>query len=89
MCGADCWTGQTIVSKLTLSFQPQRRPQGKKRINMLNVTKLTDKSFSEDLTRELNCKLPDLHLGQATIQKDWVGLRYKIHDTALSVTRAY
>ena len=32
--------------------------------------------------REPDCKLAELPLGQATIEEDWVVLRYKIHDTA-------
>ena len=48
----------------------------------LNVTQISDKSVSEDLTRALDCKLAELHLGQATIEEDWVVLRDKIHDTA-------
>ena len=32
--------------------------------------------------REPDCKLAELPLGQATIDEDWVVLRYKIHDTA-------
>ena len=51
----------------------------------LNVTQLRDKSVNEDLTRELDCKLAELHLGQATIEEDWVVLRDKIHDTALQL----
>ena len=49
-------------------IQPQRRHRGKKLIMRLNVTKLSDKSLSEDLTRELDCKLAELHLGQTPRQ---------------------
>ena len=73
------------MSKLTLRIQPQRRPQGEKRINRLNVTQRRDESVSEDLTRDRDCKLAELHLGQATIEEDWVVLRYKIHDTAFQL----
>ena len=59
--------------------------KGKKLIKKLNVTQLRDKSVSEDLTRELDCKLAELHLGQATIEEDWVVLRVKIHDTAFQL----
>ena len=45
-----------------------------KRIKRLNVTQLRDKSVSEDLTLELDGKLAELHLGQATIEEDWVVL---------------
>ena len=86
MCGAECWTDhRLLVSKLTLRIQPQRRPQGKKLIKRLNVTQLRDKSVSEDLTRELDCKIAELHLGQAAIEEDWVVLRDKIHDTAFQL----
>ena len=71
ICGAECWTDHSLlVSKLTLLIQPQRRPQGKKLFKRLNVTQLRDKSVSEDLTRELDCKLVELHIGQATIEED-------------------
>ena len=83
MCGAECCTDhRLLVSKLTLRIQPQRRPQGKKCIKRLNVTKLRENSGSEDLTRELDCNLAELHLGQATIEEDMVVLRDMIHDSA-------
>ena len=47
--------------------------------------KLSDKSVGEDLTRELDCKLAELHLVQATIEEDWVVLKDKIHDTAFQL----
>ena len=34
---------------------------------------------------ELDCKLTELHRGQATIDEDWVVLRDKIHDTAIQL----
>ena len=73
------------MSKFTLRIQPQRRNQGKKLIKKLNVTHLRDQSVSEDLTRDLDCKLAELHLGQATIEEDWVVLRDKTHDTAFQL----
>ena len=86
MCGAECWTDhRLLVSNLTLRIQQQRRPQGKKLIKKLNITQLRDKSVSEDLTRELDCKLAELHIGQATIEEDWVVLRDKMHDTAFQL----
>ena len=36
-------------------------------------------------TREIDCKLAELHLGQATIDEEWVVLRDKIHDTAFQL----
>ena len=57
----------------------------KKLIKRLNATQLRDKLVSEDLTRELDCKLAELHLGQATIEEDGVVLRDKIHDTAFQL----
>ena len=73
------------MSKLALRIQPQRRLQGKKLIKKLNVTQPRDRSVSEDLTRELDCKLAELHLGQGTIEEDWVVLRDKIHGTAFQL----
>ena len=58
---------------------------GETLIKKLNVTLHRDKSVSEDLTRELDRKLAELHLGQATIEEDWVVLRDKIHDTAFQL----
>ena len=86
MCGAECLTDhRLLVSKLRLCNQPQRRPRGKTLIKRLTVNKLSDKSVSEDLKRELDCKLAELHLGQATIEEDWVVLRDKIHYTAFQL----
>ena len=86
MCGAECWTDhRLLVSKLTQRIQPQRRPQGKKLIKRLNVTQLRDNSVAEDLTRELDCKLAELHLGQATIEEYCVVLRDNINDTAFQL----
>ena len=56
-----------------------------KLIKRLNVIQLMDKSVSEDLMRELDCKLAELHLGQATIEEDWVVLRDMIHDTSFQL----
>ena len=43
MCGADCWTDhRLLVSKLNLTVQPQKRPQGQKLPKKLNVAKLHD-----------------------------------------------
>ena len=87
MCGAEYWTDhRLVVSKLTLRIQPQRRHQENTLINMLNVTKLREKSVSEDLPRVLDCKLAELHLGQTTIKEEWVVLiTYKIHDTTFQL----
>ena len=86
MCGNECWTDhRLLVLKLILPIQPQRQPQGKKLNKRLNVNKLSDKSASEDLPRELDCTLTELHLGQATIKEDWVVLRDKIRDTAFQL----
>ena len=38
MCGAECWTDhRLLISKMTLRFQPPRRPQGIKIPKRLNV----------------------------------------------------
>ena len=58
---------------------------GENGINRLYVTQLRDKSASEDLTRELHCKLAEMHLGQAKIEEDCVVLRDKIHDRAFQL----
>ena len=43
MCGTDCWTNhRLLVSKLNLTVQPQKRPQGQKLPKKLNVAKLHD-----------------------------------------------
>ena len=87
MCLAECCTDHRLLgSNLRLRIQAQRRPQGKKKlIKRLNVNKLSDKSVSEDLTPELDCKLAELHLGQATIEEYWVVLRDKINDTSVQL----
>ena len=44
-----------------------------------------DESVIEDITRELDCKLAELHLVQTTIEEDRVVLRDNIHDTAFQL----
>ena len=44
-----------------------------------------DKSVNEELLRELDCKLAELHLGQTTIEEYLVVLRDNIHDTAVQL----
>ena len=73
------------MSKLTLGIQPKKTTSRGKCIKRPNVTQLRDKSVNADLTREFDCKLAELHLGQATIEDDWVVLRDKIHDTAFQL----
>ena len=38
MCGVECWTDHRLISKLNISTQPKRRPQGKKFNKRVNVT---------------------------------------------------
>ena len=86
MCGGECWTDHRLsVSTPTLRIQPHRRPRGRKTYQEAKCHQLKHKSVSEDPTRGLDCKLAELHLGQATIEEDCVVLRDKIHDTAFQL----
>ena len=60
VCGADCWTDHRhVVSKLSLHIQPVRRPQGKKVLKKLDVSKLKQGSkrqaFVNDLCSRFGC----------------------------------
>ena len=87
MCGAECWTDHRLFGVQAHTTNPATKTTSREKLNKrLNVTQLIMvKSLSEDLTRELDCKLSELHLGQATIEEDWVVLRDKIHDTAFQL----
>ena len=59
MCGADCWTDhRLVISKLNLRIPPVRRPQGKKVLKKLDVSKLKQdnkrQAFVNDLCNRLD-----------------------------------
>ena len=58
MCGADCWTDhRLVVSKLNLSVQPPKRPQGPKAPKKLDVSKLRNEATLGVLQSKLSEKL--------------------------------
>ena len=96
MCGAECWTDHRLL--VSSSHYASIHKDDLKGRNLascphngvaifmrLELHNDGDKSVSEDLTRELDSKLAELHLGQSTIEEDWGVLRYKIHDTAFQL----
>ena len=63
MCGADCWTDhRLVVSKLNLRIQPARRPQGKKALKRLDVSKLYKDSMRQDFLTDICNQLDAMNL---------------------------
>lgn len=86
MCGAECWTDhRLVISKLRLHIRPKRRPQGKKPPRKLNTSKLKVGSTVDDLIRDLNSKLTDLHFGNASIEEEWAALRDLVYNASLDL----
>ena len=82
MCGADCWTGhRLIVSKFKFLILPKRRPQGKKTLKRLNVAELSQHKLVYELITDLDGKLHNLQIGDATIKDDWASLKEAVYAT--------
>ena len=61
MCGADCWTDHMlVVSKLNPRIQPVRRPQGKKVLKRLDVSKLKQDSKRQAFVNDICSRLDAL-----------------------------
>ena len=53
--------GLTLGAQAHTTHSATKTTSREKLIKMLKVTQFRDKSVSEDLTRELDCKLAELH----------------------------
>ena len=84
MCGADCWTDhRLIISRLNISIQPRRRPQGKRFNKRLNVTKLERPSVHQTFRNDLDAQLEGLNLGLKRADEDWAAFRDVVYNSAL------
>ena len=72
MCGADCWTDHVlVVSKLNLRIQPVRRPQGKKVLKKLDVSKLKQNSKRQAFVNDLCSRLDALEHSSEDVHESW------------------
>ena len=86
MCGAECWTDhRLVVSKMKLSIQPKRRPQGTKSNKRLNVSKLHKQNAKDNLSSELTSALQELNLNQTDVEESWSKFRDTVYQQSLSV----
>ena len=84
MCGAECWTDhRLIVSKLNLHIQPTRRPQGKKSVKKLNISKLKDDGVTENFSRALDSKMTEVRNAPCSTDDQWISFRNTVYSTAL------
>ena len=84
MCGADCWTDhRLVVSKLNLSVQPPKRPQGPKAPKKLDVSKLRNEATLGVLQSKLSEKLEGQSLESSDIGAAW----QTFSDTVYSVSK--
>jgi hypothetical protein len=86
MCGAECWTDhRLVISKMTFNIRAKRRPQGKKTLKRINVSKLKDDRNVALLTTGLNRKLADRQFDLQDVEDDWATFRDIVHSTSLEV----
>jgi len=86
MCGAECWTDhRLVISKLNLHIQAKRRPQARKTLKRIDVSKLKVDENTTLLTNDLNNKLADLQFGHANVEDDWTIFKDIVHSTSLEV----
>ena len=86
LCGAECWTDhRLIISKLKICIQPKRRPQGRKTLKRLNITKLNCASTKQSLETALEGKLRSTTLNNTNIETVWTNFRDLIYSTASQI----
>ena len=84
MCGAECWTDHClIISKLNLSIQPKRCPQGMKTPKPLNVNKLKLSCIKQSLTNTLEEHLDASTLDNQDLESAWAALHETVYNTAM------
>ena len=84
MCGVDCWIDHRLrVSKLNLTVQPQKRPQGQKLPKKLNVAKLHDQVVKEAIQDRLNKELDSKPVDVNDIGGEW----HKFSNTVYTVLK--
>ncbi len=89
MCGAECWTDhRLLVSKLNLRIQPKRRPQGTKVNKRINISKLSDTSVRQSLTKTIEERLDSTPLNNQNVKTAWTSFRDLVYNTASDVLGA-
>ena len=84
MCGADCWTDhRLVVSKLNLSVQPARRPQGKKVPKRLDESKLKQDSKKQAFINDICRRLDAMELRSDDPEENWTVFRDTVHSLAM------
>ena len=84
MCSADCWKDhRLLVSKLNLTVQPQKRPQGQKLPKKLYVAKLHDQVVKEAIQDMLNKELDSKPVDVNDIGGEW----HKFSNTVYTVLK--
>ena len=83
MCGADCWTDhRLVVSKLKLRIQPARRPQGKKALKRLDVSKLNHDSMRQAFINDISNQLGAMNLSSEDPEENWTVFQNFVHSSA-------
>ncbi|XP_071510818.1 craniofacial development protein 2-like [Diadema antillarum] len=83
MCGAECWTDhRLLISKLSIRIQPRRRPQGKKALKRLDVSKLERDHVKQSLIKEIDSKLQQQSFTSLDVESDWILFRSIVYDAA-------
>ena len=76
MCAADCWTDNRLVaSKLHLFVQPVRRPQGKKVLKRLDVSKLKQDRKRQAFINDIYSRLDALEHSSEDVDENWMVFR--------------
>ena len=85
MCGTDCWTDhRLVVSKLNLHIQPVRRPQGKKVLKKLDVSKLKQQDNKRQaFINNLCSSLDALKHSSEDVDESWTVFRDTVHSSAM------
>ena len=84
MCDADCWTDhRLVISKLNLRIQPARRPQGKKVLKRLDVSKLKQDSKRQAFINDICSRLVAMELRSNNPEENWTVFRDTVHSSAM------
>ncbi|XP_072166150.1 uncharacterized protein [Diadema setosum] len=83
MCSAECWTDhRLLISELSIRIQPRRRPQGKKALKRLEVSKLERDHIKQLLIKEIDCKLQQQSFTSLDVESDCILFRSIAYDAA-------
>ena len=83
MCGAHCWTNRRlVVSKHNFSFQPARRPQGKKAHRRLDVSKLNQDSMRQAFLMDVCNQLCAINISSEDPKENLIVFLETVHSSA-------